>query len=180
MSTVPRRPASRTSSWFGPAALATVLAVPLLVSCQGSLEGGPFPAMTGGPGSGGNLGTGGSGSGGSGSGGSGSGGSIGGDCDAPAMIFKDKTLACADASCHGGSYAPNLSVSNLASTLKGMKATSLCEDENMVDPANPMNSVLYKVLVNDDCGGLGQMPLGGTPLTATQLACVADWIAKIP
>ena len=171
MSPVPRSSttASRTYSWFGPAALATVLAGSLLAGCQGSLEGEPFPAMTRGPGSGGDSGLG---------RGSGSGGSIGGDCDAPAVVFKDKTIGCADASCHGGGAAPDLSVSDLGSTLKGMKAVILCGGEDMVDPANPMNSVLYKVLVNRDCGD--QMPLGGTPLSESQLACVADWIAKIP
>jgi hypothetical protein len=155
------------------------LAVSLLTSCQGSLEGGPFPAMTRGPGSGGDSGTGGSGTGGSGSGGSGSGGSIGGDCDAPAMVFNDAKVGCGGG-CHtpGGLSAPDLTVADLASELKGMKATQLCKGENMVDTANPTNSVLYKVLVNDDCGAL--MPLGATtPLSASQLACVADWIGKL-
>lgn len=181
MSPVPRpaTTASRTYAWFGPAVLATVLAVPLLASCQGSLEGGPFPAMTGGPGTGGNSATGGSGSGGSGSGGSGSGGSIGGGCDAPGMVFKDATIGCGGgAACHtDGFFPPDFSVPDIASEVKGMKTTFLCPGENMVDPANPMNSVLYKVLVNGDCNE--QMPKDRAPLSASQMACVADWIAKL-
>jgi len=95
------------------------------------------------------------------------------------MIFKDATISCGKTSCHSpGPFQPDFSVSDLASELKGMKAASLCVGENMVDPANPTSSVLYKVLVNRDCGD--QMPSGGTPLSASQLACVAAWIANIP
>jgi hypothetical protein len=168
------RTAKRTSYWFGLATLATVLAVPLLAGCQGSLEGGPYPARHG-------MGTGGgSGSGGSiGTGGSGSGGSSGVDCDAPTMIFKNPTVGCAGDFCHDGTFEPNLSKSDVASTIRATTALSLCTNDPMADPADPMGSVLYKVVKDKDtCGD--QMPQGGTPLTDSQKECLANWIAHLP
>jgi hypothetical protein len=157
-----------------------VAALPLCLAlgCQGSLEGN-FPAQSGSGSGGSTSGSGGSGSGsgGSGSGGSGSGGSSTG-CDAVAMVIKP---SCATAGCHaGGAFdnPPNLAASNLGSVLKSMNATILCKDTKYLDPANPMSSVLYKVIAGTDCDQ--QMPSGnpfeGAVLT-TNLACMADWIS---
>ena len=170
--------ASGTRAAFGFLALAA-LPILLALGCQGSLEGGNFPAQTG-SGSGGSSSSGGSsGSGGSTSSGgsSGSGGSSAG-CDAQAMVLKPD---CATASCHqtAGDYPPDMSGSDLGSVLKSKSATILCQGMKYLDPANPTNSVIYKVIAGRDCDE--QMPYGkpfeGDELT-TKLACIADWISK--
>jgi len=100
-------------------------------------------------------------------------------CDAPAMIFHDSTVGCLGTGCHSpgaNNQAPDLSGSD-GSVLKGMKSSILCAGNNLVNPADPTSSVLYKVLAGESC--LIQMRVGGPFLDADQLACVKSWIANI-
>lgn len=178
----PSAVASGTRALFGFVSLAACLTVPFFIGCQGSLEGGSFPSMGGTGGSGTGSGGSTSGSGGSGSGGStsGSGGSSGTACDAPGTIFKAAAPAgCTAIGCHAsgaGSNAPDLANPN-PSVLKSMNAMILCPNMKMVDTATPKNSVLYRVVVDDQC--TVQMPLGGPTLEQKDLDCLADWISKL-
>lgn len=164
--------ASQTRTLFGFVSLAALMALPLSIGCQGQLEG-TFPAQVG-NGTGGNSGSGGS--------GSGSGGATVAGCDAPTKVFQAK--GCSSLGCHGGGpmdYPPNLAAADVASIVSTSKATIVCPDEKYADPANPQNSVLYKIIADrDNCQD--QMPLGlpleGTELTET-LACLSDWVANI-
>jgi hypothetical protein len=182
-----KRPTSSSSRASGTRAVfgfLSVAALPLLfgLGCQGALEGN-FPAQSGtgnSSGSGGSSSSGGStGTGGSTSSGgsSGSGGSSVG-CDAQAMVLKPN---CATMGCHktAGDFPPDMSGSDLGSVLKSKSASILCAGMKYIDPANPTNSVLYKVIAGKDCDE--QMPYGmpyeGDELT-TKLACMADWLSK--
>jgi len=179
-----------------PLGLVAALLLPLLAGCPGELDP-AFKTMSFGSGSGGTTASGGStGSGGSSGsgGGTGSGGSSG-RCDAPAMIFDPSSpFACAQAGCHGDpsfSTPPDLR-GDPGPALKGATATSLaaspCENQPLVDTTNIDNSVLLKLVSGTSCnyqvsGATNdvRMPLGGPNyLNADQIACLRDWISKIP
>jgi hypothetical protein len=60
-----------------------------------------------------------------------------------------------------------------------MTAIIDCAGGKYIDPSNPKNSVIYKLIAGRDCND--QMPLGspleGQELTDT-LSCLEDWISK--
>ena len=170
-STFSPSPALGTRALFG---VLSIAALPLFLAlgCQGSLEG-DFPAQSG-SGSGGST----SGSGGS---GTGSGGSSVAACDVPTKVFQ--AYSCSNSGCHGGGgfdTPPNLSAANVGSMLKSMNATIDCSGMKYIDPSNPKNSVIYKLVAGPDCNN-DRMPLGspleGTDLTDA-LSCLEDWIGK--
>ena len=182
-STFSPSPALGTRALFG---VLSIAALPLFLAlgCQGSLEG-DFPAQSGSGSGGSTSGSGGSGSGGTGSGGTGSGGSgtgsggsSGAACDVPTKVFA--VYACSNSGCHGaGDTPPNLAASNVGSMLKSMNSASACSGMKYIDPSNPKNSVIYKIVAGPDCND--RMPLGN-PLTGTDLTdaltCLEDWISK--
>jgi hypothetical protein len=186
-------PARRVST-LSPRAwgLASVLLLPLFAACPGQLDpslnsfaqgtGGDGTATGGAPGTGGsNPGTGGSNPG---TGGAGTGGNTTPACDAPGMIFRAPApIGCLGSSCHSPgaqNQPPDLSGTDVATTLQGMKSQVLCATppELLVDPTNPANSVLMKVVSGTSC--LIQMPLNAPPLSSTLQSCLMDWISKLP
>jgi hypothetical protein len=93
-------------------------------------------------------------------------------CDVPALFAS----TCAYSTCHNADdKAGSL---DLVSTGVGdrvsLHAATTCYGF-LADPANPTESVLYtKVSPDNDCGS--NMPLGGAPLSAADVDCVAQWV----
>jgi hypothetical protein len=84
---------------------------------------------------------------------------------------------CGSAGCHGApatSTGLDLTSPMLAMRVQGRKGTGACTDKLLVDPAHPDQSKLYLKISSTSCGV--RMPLGGTPLTSAEQACVLSWI----
>ena len=176
-STFSLSPALGTRALFG---VLSIAALPLFLAlgCQGSLEG-DFPAQSGSGSGGSTSGSGGSGTGSGGS--SGSGGASATPCDVPTKVFK--AHSCSNSGCHGGGgfdTPPNLAASDVGAMLKSMNASIDCSGMKYIDPSNPKNSVVYKLVAGPDCDN-DRMPLG-SPLEGTELTdaltCLEDWISK--
>ena len=108
-------------------------------------------------------------------GGGGSAGAASSDCAATAKQYIAKT--CTSEFCHGkGTTSPlSLSAADVPTGLVGKSASMICDGEVYVDPAVPEQSLLYtKLSADPPCGS--RMPLGGTPATAAQLACILEWL----
>jgi hypothetical protein len=116
----------------------------------------------------------------SGPGGSSGGQSGGGTCD-----FDDvRTMIlgrCTGSGCHDAD-APagglDLASGGVVERLLGA-ASAGCSGRTLVVAGDPGESYLYEKLSGDtpQCGA--PMPKGGTPLTATELGCVGEWIASL-
>jgi len=142
------------------------LSLPLLAGCPGTLGGKDWPP----PGTGGTNGSGGA---------SGTGG-ISGACNAPMMIFADKT--CNATGCHSpGAQAPDLSGSDPFPNLMGKNAVSpaasACVGMPYAIAGSPPGGVLMKRISGDDCGAGTRMP-PGLSLSPTEIDCVASWLSS--
>lgn len=94
------------------------------------------------------------------------------------------TERCGTAGCHNADDAAaagnlDLTSPDVASRLVGVNATAACGSAPLAVPSDPTSSVLYTKLTSDYCGP-AQMPITGTKLDETELACVSDWIAALP
>lgn len=120
--------------------------------------------------------------GGTGGGGNGSGGAAA-SCDAPSVVFQ---TSCVGTGCHGSTNsaaALDLTVSDPFTAYKDKagSAESVCGEHQVIDSANPEQSLLYSKMFPADhekFAGCGiPMPFGpATPEQATQAACVLSWI----
>ena len=146
----------------------------------GSGTGGAVGSGTGGAvGTGGKTGTGGSAPAASGgSTGTPDGGTMatGTPCDATNKIFIPKCAA----SCHGsvGPFMPDLSSEKAVSSLVGMPQIMKCTADmtsSIVNSGSPLGGTHFLWISGATCRD--QMPYGGTPLTADEIACVKSYFA---
>jgi hypothetical protein len=85
---------------------------------------------------------------------------------------------CTGSGCHSSSSMAqglDLQSPDVASRLVGIAATE--GPGLLIDPSSPSDSVLYLKLTANPPFGV-RMPLGGTPLDASTLACVLAWITQ--
>jgi hypothetical protein len=85
---------------------------------------------------------------------------------------------CTGSTCHSSSNKAqglDLQSPDVASRLVGIAATE--GPGLLIDPSSPSDSVLYLKLTANPPFGV-RMPLGGTPLDASTLACVLAWITQ--
>jgi len=107
--------------------------------------------------------------------GTGDGGAASNGCGDMAEQYVTKT--CGTEFCHGKSAVSALSLiaSDVPAGLVGKAASATCSGEFYIDPDAPMKSLIYtKLGANPPCGS--RMPLGGTPATAAQQACILEWL----
>jgi hypothetical protein len=154
--------------------LSSLVLVPALAGCPGTLDPGFLNA--GSTGTGGMMAM---------AGGTGGAGNTGGPpCDAPAMVF---TPSCVAASCHKngagvGIFPPEFSAAKYP-TFKStavLNPTGPCNGKNIIDPGSPATSPLLIRIMGADCGD--QMPdkaIDATVnyLTPDQISCVSSWIS---
>jgi hypothetical protein len=87
------------------------------------------------------------------------------------------TRSCAAATCHGGRRNPNLSATNLYTTLTST-AVRECGNDRLVTPGDTANSAVLQ-LVNGQCGNF-LMPATcdvAPCLAAADTKTISDWIA---
>jgi hypothetical protein len=100
-------------------------------------------------------------------------------CDAPRLVFVPN---CTTAHCHAPpTPASNLDLSSpdAGAALVNMMA-SACAGQVLVVPGRPSQSYLFKLLNGPDPSCVTpQMPLGASSLSATDIACVTDWIINL-
>ena len=85
---------------------------------------------------------------------------------------------CTGSGCHGSSNKAqglDLQSPDVASRLVGISATE--GPGLLIAPSSPSDSILYLKLTATPPFG-ARMPLGGTPLDASTLACVLAWITQ--
>lgn len=100
-----------------------------------------------------------------------------GVCNAPETVL---TLRCNGGVCHGsGSDFGDFAVSAAqAETYVGEEANS-SQCGLIIDPDSPEDSLLLTKTTGDQPAGCGSaMPLGGTPLSATEIECIESWISQ--
>jgi hypothetical protein len=73
-------------------------------------------------------------------------------------------------------FRGHLTSASLAMRLEGRKGASACTDKLLIDKQSPEDSMLYLKVTGTSCGL--KMPLGGS-LTATEQACMLDWIGSL-
>jgi hypothetical protein len=94
-------------------------------------------------------------------------------CDFKGLIMSK----CGAASCHGGPSAStglDLTSDGLRARMANVSGGGACSDKPMINEDDPEQSTLYLIVTGNACGL--RMPLGGT-LSATEQACVLEWIA---
>lgn len=105
-----------------------------------------------------------------------------GSCDVKAVFAAN---GCTRAGCHGGGqpYSFDLSVSEPGAELVGRPSIiASCAGRKIIDPANPDSSMLLTLTdpkrhqAPNDCGAA--MPLGGPPLSASDLGCLEKWVRE--
>ncbi len=100
----------------------------------------------------------------------------GGGCDGFAILEE----RCNGPSCHGAGGLGNFAESEEAAlAFVGVNGTVTCSaDGPLLDPANPRASViLQKVNGTASCGA--DMPIGGAPLSDTEIDCLEEWIGSL-
>jgi hypothetical protein len=162
--------------------LIVALATAALLAC-GSSDSGSEPSGSGGTGSGGSgTSTGGSngsgGRGGTGGASSGTGGATAAPCDALNQVFIPQCVVC---HVPNGIAPTDFSTEQALSALVGGVQRYPCradQTSSIVNPAAPLSGSLFLWISGSSC--LEQMPEGGTPLSATDMACVKSYfMAKI-
>ncbi len=156
------------------ALLASLMLVPVLAGCPGTLD----PRFLNGGGAGGMIVM----------GGTGGAGVAGPPCDAPIMYFQatDATGCALAGACHDASGAAALSKLNLAdagvwSRLSNVPAASptgtKCLGMPLVNPTRPAGGVLItRVSVVDGCGPGTLMPFGAQAVNQPIAACITSWV----
>jgi hypothetical protein len=84
---------------------------------------------------------------------------------------------CAKATCHvaGATAAAGLDLASSDAFSRMYGVTSSMCGEEIISPLGPDHSLLVEKLAGTTtCGA--RMPLGGAPLSASEMACVRDWI----
>jgi len=95
-----------------------------------------------------------------------------------AQIF---AASCGTSGCHGA-VSPALGLDLISPGLEHRiinASANGCGDKTMVIAGDPERSYLFAKLLQDspDCGE--RMPLGGTPLSATQVDCLKAWVRQL-
>jgi hypothetical protein len=88
---------------------------------------------------------------------------------------------CAGSSCHdAGANAPDLSSWQASyDALVDQPASTGCNDSmptSYVEPGQPMDSVLVRILIGGSACSIGQMPLGRPALDSSITDVIADWV----
>ncbi|MDA0336177.1 MAG: hypothetical protein O2782_13515 [bacterium] len=87
------------------------------------------------------------------------------------------TPKCATSGCHsGGSPAQGMSLTsaNVAAATIGV-ASAQVANLKRIDPGNPDGSYLLQKVRGTGAGS--QMPLGGAPLSASEIQLIVDWVS---
>jgi predicted CxxxxCH...CXXCH cytochrome family protein len=104
-----------------------------------------------------------------------------GGCDTQDVIETVFAQTCSGANCHSaGKKSGGLDLASPGVEARLVNALSKgCSDRVLVSPGNAAGSYLLDKLqgAGDVCGA--PMPLGGTPLDAAKINCVADWIDSL-
>ena len=156
-------PASEITARLARSVLAGVLVATVGLGCVAD-PGPEFPAGAP-PGPGSNLGPGGGDEGG------------GGGCSTADVINTVFAVSCTGGGCHDA-QEPKAGLDLASAGVEARLADSAarqCNNKVLVSPGNAAGSYLLDKLQGDaSCGA--PMPLGGAPLSATAINCVADWI----
>lgn len=117
----------------------------------------------------------------SGTGGAGTGGSnvVSTPCDAPTKVLLPK---CGTAGCHVPNvFPPDISTAKMAAALVGASqgATTCAADATspIVSATAPLSGTLFLWITGSTCRE--QMPFGGTPLSADEIACVKSYFTSL-
>ncbi|WP_437757125.1 hypothetical protein [Sorangium sp. So ce1389] len=103
------------------------------------------------------------------------GGAPTGCAEAPALV----TMKCATAGCHdANSRQAGLSLAAGWENMVRGQASLACDGATVLVPGDPEASTIYtKVTPTPTCSN--RMPLGGEPLSDTEIACIHDFIAAL-
>ena len=99
---------------------------------------------------------------------------------APACVTALFAKSCAGAACHS---PPALQVDLTSPGVerrlvgKASPSTSVCNGHVFVASDGTQSLLLQKLTAPPPCGAA--MPFGGTPVSASDLACVRDWVATL-
>lgn len=97
-------------------------------------------------------------------------------CDFKALMMSK----CGNPACHGGPNAStglDLTSDDLRGRTANVNGSGACNDNPLIDAADPEQSALYLIVTGNACGL--RMPLGGT-LSAAEQTCVLEWIKAAP
>lgn len=113
--------------------------------------------------------------------GDGGSGGDGGGCNIDEVLARP-AYGCTASACHGG-YAAGINLvdpGHLEALLTGRSQAAACNGRRYIDPKSPSSSLLLEALdparyrAGTTC--ISPMPLGGAPISTSDLACVERWI----
>ena len=103
-----------------------------------------------------------------------------GQCDYVVADILSSNSGCATANCHS-TNAPTLGVdlesADIIGRLSGQSASGPCADQQLVNPANPEQSLIYTILLDVRPCARTRMPIGPA-LPAADVACVLTWLQE--